>query len=74
VASRDLTKYSSTLNYKETDRKIGQFTKSATGARLGDLEERAKMIQRKSKFIEDRFRLKSMDWINVKAFSLFEEA
>jgi hypothetical protein len=44
VASRDLTKYSATLNYKETDRKIGQFTKSATGARITELEERAKLI------------------------------
>jgi hypothetical protein len=72
--SRDLHKYSATLNYKDTERKIGRFTKSATGHKIGHLVERAKFIQKKTKFIEERFRLKKMDWLNVRVFTFFEEA
>ena len=72
--SRDINKYSATLNYKDTERKLEGFTKSATGKKIEHLAERAKFIQRKTKFIEDRFRLKKMDWINVKVFTYFEEA
>lgn len=44
-ASKDITKYSAKLNYKEIDRKMGSFTKSATGVYIGELEERATAIK-----------------------------
>ena len=55
--SRDLHKYSATLNYKDTDRKLNGFTKSAKGKKIEQLVERAQFIKEKSKCIVDRFRL-----------------
>ena len=71
---RDLSKYSQTLNYKDTERKLARFTKSAKGQQIAQLVDRAKFIQSRTKLKEQTYRLKKMDWLSIKIFVHFEEA
>ena len=73
--SRDLSKYTKDLDYKQSERKLKMFSKTAKGKNLNEMRKRAEFIHAKEqKWAKEREILKNMDWEDSDLFEAFKES
>ena len=73
--SRDLHKYSKELDYRQSDRKLQLFSKTAKGRNLTQMRKRADVIfETESKWKRERDALKNTDWEDSDLYEAYKES